>query len=300
MTIGIAAFGAQAGRAVAEGLLAAELLGRGAIRGFAVFSILDAEGRHHQRAVQDGGIAALTLPADWMQARHAAVISSGPNRPEPLSQFLPGADGVGLVTGHRLPNAPGRDGRALNLAALHDMAGLPALLAAHPEHDAGLIALSATGQITLGNTARVMRRGDLGQALRTGPGWGCGMLCNSIFHDPAHQLAAAVGAVTEAMLTGQPGTWRIARLAAPVPILPATADRLDLDETGRITAIHSANPAACGDAARLTVVQDRTPVTRAGHPTGHAASELFARIRNGRAHPLPGLPDALMIRTDPF
>ena len=146
----VAAAGAQAGAAVFDAVLGAELLGRGAIGGFVVFAVLDEQGRLQYRTTQRGGVTALDLPASWRDARVAAVISSGPDRPEPLTQFLAGADGLGLITGHRLPNQPGADGRPLNRMALDLMAeGAPpqqavdAVLAAHPEWDAGLIAARA-------------------------------------------------------------------------------------------------------------------------------------------------------------
>ena len=157
----VAAAGAQAGAAVFDAVLGAELLGRGAIGGFVVFAVLDEQGRLQYRTTQRGGVTALDLPASWRDARVAAVISSGPDRPEPLTQFLAGADGLGLVTGHRLPNQPGADGRPLNRMALDLMAeGAPpqqaidAVLAAHPEWDAGLIALHAQDGLGLGNNAR--------------------------------------------------------------------------------------------------------------------------------------------------
>ncbi|WP_411469434.1 DUF6963 family protein, partial [Achromobacter xylosoxidans] len=45
MTIGIAAYGPNAGAAVRAAALGAELLGHGAIGGFAVFAVLDEQGR---------------------------------------------------------------------------------------------------------------------------------------------------------------------------------------------------------------------------------------------------------------
>src|SRR5690606_41564886 len=116
MTIGIAASGPRAGAAVRAAVLGAELLGRGAIGGFAVFAVLDGQGRYRHCETQRGGIGALDIPPAWLEARAAAVISSGPDRPEPLVQFLPGASGLGLVTGHRLPDRPGAVGVALNQA----------------------------------------------------------------------------------------------------------------------------------------------------------------------------------------
>ncbi|MCD0502879.1 DUF6963 family protein, partial [Bordetella petrii] len=142
MTIGIAASGPRAGAAVRAALLGAELLGRGAIGGFAVYAVLDQDGVLHHCQTQRGGVGQLDMPSAWLDARVAAAISSGPDRPEPLAQFLPGANGVGLVTGHRLPNRAGRDGVPLNQAVLARLArgqeprqAVDAVMTANPEVD---------------------------------------------------------------------------------------------------------------------------------------------------------------------
>ena len=49
MTIGVAASGPQAGAAVRAAALAAELMGHGAIGGFAVFAVMDDDGRVRHR-----------------------------------------------------------------------------------------------------------------------------------------------------------------------------------------------------------------------------------------------------------
>lgn len=182
MTIGIAAWGANAGRAVFEALRAAEKVATGSIGGFAVFAAITEDGRVVRQQTQRGGTATLFLdaettgtppPDDVAGARLAAVISSGPDRPEPLSRFLPADGAVGLVTGHRLPNAPGRSGKAVNLEVLELMrAGRTAaqavetVMADNPESDAGVIAASVDGAIFAGNSQRVARRPDLGSARR--------------------------------------------------------------------------------------------------------------------------------------
>src|SRR6218665_1545674 len=119
MTIAIAASGSRAGAAVRDAVLGAELLGRGAIGGFAVLALLSGDGQLHHCMTQRGGASCLDMPDPslpppgmpqrggascrdmpdaWLAAPTAAAISSGPDRPEPLVQFLPGAAGIGLVT----------------------------------------------------------------------------------------------------------------------------------------------------------------------------------------------------------
>ncbi|MFP4126312.1 MAG: DUF6963 family protein, partial [Alphaproteobacteria bacterium] len=122
MTIGIAATGAGAGLAVFAALRAVERVGRGAIGGFASFVAISEAGELVQAETQRGGTATLFVdgeatgvapPAAVAQARFAAVMSSGPDRPPPLARFTPGDAAVGLVSGHRLPNMPGVDGAPL-------------------------------------------------------------------------------------------------------------------------------------------------------------------------------------------
>src|SRR5690606_102359 len=82
MTIGIAASGTNAGESVLAAVRAAELLGRGAIGGFAVFSVMLDDGKVHHCTTQTGGVTQLTIPDEWLLATRAAAISSGPHRPE--------------------------------------------------------------------------------------------------------------------------------------------------------------------------------------------------------------------------
>ena len=69
MTIGIAASGHSAGAAVCDALLGAELLGRGSIKGFAVFTVFDSDGAPQWRTTQDGGLGTLELPDAWASAK---------------------------------------------------------------------------------------------------------------------------------------------------------------------------------------------------------------------------------------
>src|SRR6218665_3058685 len=168
-----------------------------------------------------------------------------PARPEPLVQFLPGAAGIGLVTGHRHPSRPGRDGAALNAAVLalvgRGAAPQPAVasvLAANAEADAGLIAIDAQGVLGWGNSERVLRRSDLGQFQRDDGSARVAILHNSIFS--CAPLAEQVGALAWAQLTGLAGPIGWVRLAAAVPRRIAHRDRVHIDPSGAITAIDSA------------------------------------------------------------
>lgn len=293
MTIGVAAAGRDAGAAVRTAALAAELMGHGAIGGFAVFAVMDDDGRVHHTSCQRGGVSALDLPPTWLRARRAALIESGPDRPEPLVQFLPGADGVGLVTGHRLPNRPGADGVALNLATLQRMAAgaTPAdavaqVLHAHPDIDAGLIALSATGQLGWGNTRRVSRRPDHGMAHRDNGDCRVAVLHNSIY--PCAPLADAMADLAWCALTGEPASYRALTLPAATPITLAAHDRVQVDGQGRILAIEQSDPSLPRTPRRANVVYLGSEVWQDGRLIGHTVSELIADLADGQ---VTGVPD---------
>ncbi len=63
----------------------------------------------------------ILIPLEIAQAHLVGVISSGPNRPEPLSEFIAAEPGVGIVTGHRMPQTRVDGGVALNALVLEKM-----------------------------------------------------------------------------------------------------------------------------------------------------------------------------------
>lgn len=296
MTIGIATRGPQAGLAAWRALLAVELLGRGEIGGFGVFAWRDADGALHHATTQRGGTLGLTLTGNWANATHAALISSGPDRAEPLVQFLPGDPAVGLVTGHRLPSSPLPDGRPLNLAALAAMRqgltqdGLETLLAQGPAMDAGLICLPWQGPVLMANSPRVAGRDDLGRHLMQGETAACAILHNSIYAARLHgnALATALGAIAaEAMGLGA-APLALATLPDRLPVIAADHEAVDLDASGTAFALHSADPAYFGPKPSITAIHTGIPVRQAGRLLGHAVTEAFADLRGGQLIGRPG------------
>ncbi|WP_099825120.1 DUF6963 family protein [Oceaniglobus indicus] len=190
MTVGIAAFGPGAGAAVVAGWNAAETGVTGDIGGFAVFTAILPQAGPLSVQCQRGGLTAVR--AAWgdvlglmLRAPVAAVITSGPDRAVPLSQFL-AASHNGLVTGHRRPDRAGADGVPVNIAALRllDAGATPddavrQVTDANPDIDAGLIAVTAKA-VALADTALVMHRRDRGRALIRHPDRGLAVLHNSI------------------------------------------------------------------------------------------------------------------------
>lgn len=170
MTIGIGAFGPNAGAGVLAGLRVAESTGRGAIGGFVSLAALTEDGRLLRASIQDGGSQALieqNLPTDILQAPLVGLISSGPNRPEPLSDFIAAEPGVGIVTGHRMPQTRVDQGVALNAMVLaemkagaHPQVAIDRVIARYPEMDAGFLACATDGRIGSGSMQSVLARGD--------------------------------------------------------------------------------------------------------------------------------------------
>jgi len=206
VTIGIAVSGPDAGLAVVRALQAVERVAHGAVGGFVSLVVIGTDGQVHRAEAQRGGMAALfpaDIPAAIATARRAAVISSGPERPEPLSQFVAADGDVGLVTGHRFPHQRGQDGVPINAAVLACLRrgltpreAVQQVLAANPLADAGVIALGRNGRMTSGNTALVSRRPDIRAARLPG----VRVLLNSI--EP--RRAAAMLAAETAQATMRP------------------------------------------------------------------------------------------------
>ncbi len=237
MTIGIAASGPGAGRAILVALSRAEAVGTGAIGGFVSFACIGPQGLW-RCGIQQGGARALLergLPATALGACRAVLMSSGPSRPEPLSQFTPGDATAGLVTGHRFPNLSGTGGISPAEAALAEMrAGrspdeaVRTVTAARPDADAGLVCLGADGRIGLANTAHVAAFPGLGQALREEQGARAGILCNGISHGAL--LAELIAELTLAEMTPSAVTGEVTLVAGlAIAAGPVSALRVDTE-----------------------------------------------------------------------
>ena len=311
MTIGIAAFGPNAGRAILLGLRAAERVGTGALGGFVAFAgiagtrVLRAETQRGGTRGLFGGAGLDALSAELAGVPCAGLISSGPDRPEPLAQFVAARAGVGLVTGHRLPNAPGADGRAVNERLLDEMAAgadpagaLLRLLDEEPLLDAGLIALAVDGRRALGDTASVAGRGDVGRATSLAavaePGDAARsvalVLHNSI--EPRGSLAAlvaeiAAGAMAEAL--GEAGARPVdVRLEAGTPLRRAEDAALWVDARRRVVRIDVTDVRLLSGERQLGLGY-RVPVRAAdGSLLGRVAREPLLVCREGRVASVDG------------
>jgi hypothetical protein len=248
MTIGIAAFGDHAGLAVVEGLKAAEAIGRGALHGFVSLVAIGPDGSLYRAEVQGGGadslLAGQPLPKTFADAPLAGLMSSGPNRPTPLSQFTPADPSVGLVTGHRFPNARGSHDRPLNLEVLDLMRkgfepreAVAQIVADNPLVDAGFIALSRDRRLHAANTRYLLGFGDAGRGggrLRDGEA-GVEVLHNAI--RPHGSLAALVVEISLSVMGSSQAPDSIVAFRTGVPILIGDHNAINIDDNGRVVAI---------------------------------------------------------------
>lgn len=236
MTIGIAATGPMAGQAIFDALRAVERVARGAVGGFATFVAITEEGDLLRAETQRGGTRTLFIegettgtlpPTRFAAAPLAGLISSGPDRPLPLAQFVPADLRAGLVTGHRLPNLVGQRGVPLNVEVLELMRrgasaqeAIDAVLEANPEADAGMIAVDRTRRVYARNSARVERRPDIGCALRENPEFGAAVavLHNSIVPCRAIATLAADTALETMTPSLREDSWIVVKAGTPVAV----------------------------------------------------------------------------------
>lgn len=304
MTIGIAVRGPGAGLATFRALAAVEKVGRGAIGGFVSFVAITANGELLRAETQRGGTATLFTdgertgvepPSDIANAPLAGLMSSGPDRPAPLSQFTPAAPNVGIVTGHRLPNMPDTDGVALNQAVLARMqAGEPAARAAglvleqNPDADAGIIALGLDGEAFAGNSAHVQRRGDLGQALISNASTGTvvAILHNAIHPHPA--LADLAASVAFDVMDPADRAELLIEIAAGTSIELGDTNAVEIDDDGRAIKITVTQSSWLGPSRDGAVIDFAALVRRKGSAIGHTIDEPYCVVRKGRLISLSG------------
>lgn len=301
MTIGIAAYGPNAGLAVWTALRAVERIGSGAIGGFASFTAIGTDGRLHRVETQRGGTAGLfpdgAVPPDVALSRYAAVMSSGPDRPEPLAQFTPADPRVGLVTGHRIPNTLGAGGVRLNEEVLALMASgwsaeraVEQIVAANPEADAGFIALGLDGTIHAADTAYLAQFGDAGSARlgSAGEGAAVAVLHNAI--RPCRSLALLAAETAYDVMVPPNAVVGHATMMAGVPVEPGDRNALRVDFEGRLVAVTVGNGKFTRGRWGIGLGY-RVPVRYADGPVRHALYEPHLVVEDGRLVSIDGAPE---------
>jgi len=248
MTIAIGAYGPHAGLAIFKALQAAEAVGEGAIRGFVMFVVMTQDGQLERFETQRGGTRTLFTegettgvepPEVVREAIAAALISSGPDRPIPLSQFLTADVQVGLITAHRVPQGPSVNGVPLNVEVLAALkAGKTAqvatetVLAQNPFADVGFITIDWTGNLYMQNAPRVEKRPDVGMAYRQDAATGAklAVLHNAIA--PAASLAPLVADIGFRQMVEVDPIAGWFTLTAGIPIVYGEVNAVEIDEQG--------------------------------------------------------------------
>jgi hypothetical protein len=294
VTIGIAAFGRCAGRAILEGLAAAERIGCGAIGGFVSFAVLRADGVLLRAQTQTNGSAGLgSLPEEMLAAPLAALMSSAANRPEPLAQFVAGADRVGLVTGHRFPHMPGGSGVPLNQEVLARMqagaapaASVASVIAANPEVDAGVIAIGPDGRTGSADARRLRRLPDRGSVTLGSRRAGAVVAVRHNGIRPARGMAWVVAETTAAAMQVKAVPDRWIELRAGIDVFPGEWDRIVVDERGAATRLEVSGGLGAG--TRHIGMGGSAPIFLDGRTVGFAAYEPFLVVRDGRLVSIDG------------
>ncbi|MGD9537453.1 MAG: hypothetical protein AB7P52_16860 [Alphaproteobacteria bacterium] len=314
MTIALGASGPRAGLAVFRALQAAERVGTGSIGGFAAFAAISARGELMRHETQRGGASTLFTagettgvePPDAVaNAVVAGVIASGPDRPEPLAQFVPADARAGLVTGHRLPQSAGRDGRPLNLAALENLIkGMPAdvavrtVMEANPEADAGLLAVDLRGGVAAFNSVRVERRYDLGHARRESRAHGAvaEALQNSI--RPFPSLAALAAEVALDVMVGEPRVAGSVLIEAGMTMELGLEALIETDAAGRAVRLVTTDALVLKGRHICAPIHRGSEVRRAGCSVGRSILEPLVELDDGVIVSLIGRPAMRVDYTD--
>lgn len=297
MTIGIAATGPWAGAGILAGLRAVELVGRGAIGGFVSLAVLTADGRLVRAETQRDGTKGLfsdAPPEEILTATSAALISSGPDRPPPLSQFVAAAPGVGIVTGHRFPHITTDNGNALNalvLAALKrgsaPQEAVDEVVAANPECDAGFIAMSVDGALGLGNTPTVHRLINKGALIQRSIDTQLGV---ATLHNAIHPNKAIAPLSNEVVLDEmQRRITKIQTISILAGTVLTSGDNTEIHVDNEFKAERVTHPSAPNASSETSFgLGDSVRVRQHGKSIGWLGLEPFMIIKNGKILSLDG------------
>jgi hypothetical protein len=300
MTIGIAAHGPNAGLAIIKALAAVEAVGRGAIMGFVSLVAITAAGRIQRVVTQRGGSAALfgiaaqSIPDAIAEAKTAGLMASGPDRPEPLSQFTPADARVGIVTGHRMPNTVGAGGVNVNdevLAFMHQgltpEEAVERVLTANPDVDAGIIAMAVDGRLHAANSAYVARRGDAGLKMLGSQqeGLAVAVLHNGI--QPYRPLATLAAEVAMDIMRPDDRADGWITFREGVRLAPGSANAVHLDADGAVEAIVVENAKFLEGRWNLGMGYN-TRVLGRSEPVGTMLYEPYMVVDGGKLHSIDG------------
>ena len=304
MTIGIAAHGYHAGLAVFRALRAVESVGSGCIGGFVSFAAITSDGELVRSATQRGGTSTLFVvdertgtdpPPGAASAPIAALMSSGPDRPEPLSQFVAGEPGTGLVTGHRFAHAQGADGVAFNQDALNRMVAgasvdcaVEAVLDENRHSDVGLIGIDVHGNIHARNTDVVSSRIDGGSADHLGDAAGpsISILHNAILPAAGIAMMAVEVAVETMRPAWSPEFWIEA--SAGTRVVPGESNSVQVDSDLRVLEVTTTDPSLLSGRRDGSPIYIGSHVWQDGKRLGYTVFEPYIVLVDGVIESLIG------------
>ena len=304
MTIGIAASGENAGLAVFRALKAVEAVGSGCIGGFVSFAAITSTGELVRATTQRGGTSTLFVvdertgtdpPPDVASAPVAALMSSGPDRPEPLAQFVAGEESTGLVTGHRFAHAQGVNGIAFNQDVLDRMMhgvrvgkAVDAVLDENRHADVGLIGIDVHGNIYARNSDRVADRMDGGSAEHHD---GASAPSVSILHNAILPVAGiAMMAVDVAMETMRP-IWSPEfwiEASAGTRVLIGESNAVQVDPDFRVLGITTTDPSLLRGRQDGSPIYIGSQVWQGGRQLGFTVFEPYIVLVDGVIESLIG------------
>ncbi|XWN23868.1 MAG: hypothetical protein RDA78_09830 [Roseibium sp.] len=229
-------------------------------------------------------------------APFAALISSGPNRPVPLAQFVAAKPGVGLVTGHRFPQMPADDGIPLNAHVLGAMErgqtpqmAIAEVVDRFPDHDAGFVALSIDGTIAVGNMPAVLLRRDHGCAARTlqNPPVSVATIHNAIH--PKRVLADMINDVVLEEMLRHPAAdhWIIA--AQGIRLAKGERPEIHIDHDDKVVQMLHPQATRHPDAVPFGL-GDQVRIIRNGEFVGWLGYEPFMIVKDGVIVTMDGKP----------
>lgn len=291
MTIGIATYGPNAGAACVAALKSVEAVGRGAIGGFVSLVVITQDGDLKHLTCQTEGTRGLlqgaNLPIEFAQAELATLMSSGPNRPEPLESFTVAKAGVALVTGHRMPNAIGVSGKALNQSVLdlietgHEPhTAMSMILTENPNADAGFLVLTADRKLFTANSALVEQRSDTGLCVLDDPATelGAGVIHNGIL--PSKPLASLAAEVAMDHMCPADAAYASIEFRTGTRLSLAESTYVEVDEHGVVAGIFVDDPLILMG-TRGVGLGYKVPVVKSVHSLGHMTYEPFLLVTDG-------------------
>ena len=304
MTIGIAASGDNAGLAVFRALKVVESVGAGCIGGFVSFAAITRAGELVRATTQRGGTSTLFVvnertgtepPPGVASAPIAALMSSGPDRPEPLAQFVAGEPGTGLVTGHRFAHAQGANGVAFNQDVLDRMmrgasvvGAVDAVLEENRQADVGLIGIDVHGNVHARNTGRVADRIDGGSAEHRSdaPGPSISILHNAVLPVAGIAMMAVDVAVETMRPAWSPEFWIEANAGTRVVLGESNSVRVDSDL--RVLAITTTDSSLLQGRRDGSLIYIGSHVWQGGKRLGYTVFEPYIVLVDGVIESLIG------------